>query len=182
MSRVVTWRISVIRAGATVDISGGNIDNLDGSSANHLTIRGGSFGDNFDIGSTADANIQGQNFELDGVPIAGLDTPGNQVTFNLASNRLFTGTLADGTPFAFRTNEGDAIGSVKLVRSADVAAGPAVINVSTTSTQLGVPQGQTLNLLSGGSLPRTLTPAGVASSMFRADRSAKTWRTIRQPP
>ncbi len=64
-----------------------------------------------------------------------------------------SGTLADGTPFAFSSNEGDTIaaGSITL-QAADVANGPAIINVPAVAAPSGVHYGQTLNLSDGGTL------------------------------
>ena len=71
----------------------------------------------------------------------------------LPANKLLTGTLADGTPFAFTSSEGDHLSSVKLLRSNDLATGPPTIIVSTAAAPLGVRAGQTLTLQSGGTLP-----------------------------
>ena len=66
---------------------------------------------------------------------------------------MLSGTLADGTPFAFSSNEGDTIaaGSITL-QAADVANGPAIINVPAVAAPSGVHYGQTLNLSDGGTL------------------------------
>jgi hypothetical protein len=147
-------RVRELRAvdGSNVAISGGNFDTLNVVSGARAVIRGGNFGDDsFFAGPTVD--FVGLDFEVDGVPIAGLETPGSEVTFSiLTTNQLFTGTLSDGTPFAFRSNEEDGVNSVKLVRAGTMPAGPAVIEVPSDAAPGGVRAGQQLTLREGGRL------------------------------
>jgi hypothetical protein len=138
-------------SGAVVSISGGNLDLADLSATQSAVVSGGTFGDSFATNSAT--TLSGTGFELDGAPLAGLDMPGNTLMFTLPANKLLTGTLADGTPFAFTSSEGDHLSSVKLLRSNDLAAAPPTINVPTSAAPPGVRSGQTLTLQSGGSLP-----------------------------
>lgn len=141
-------------SGSQIHVSGGNSDEFVVGAGAEADISGGSFGDDFVIASGTTAALHGLGFEVDGVPVSGLSAPGDEVTltFTPASNRLLTGTLADGTPFAFSTNSQDGISSVKLVRSADLPPTPTMIQVPTDSAPLGVHSGQTLTLLVGGQL------------------------------
>lgn len=138
-------------SGAVVTISGGNLDLADLSGTQSAVVSGGAFGDSF--GTNSATTITGTDFELDGAPLAGLDAPGNTSVFTLPANKLLTGTLADGTPFAFTSSEGDHLSSVKLLRSNNLAAAPPTIIVPASAAPLGVRAGQTLTLQTGGSLP-----------------------------
>jgi hypothetical protein len=159
-------------AGSEVHISGGRLaifsDARDGS---HVVVTGGDLG--FGFYAYANANVQvfggtfgdaltasgssleyhGFDFELDGVPVAGLVNEGDTVSVT-AGEKLFTGTLADGTPFAFlATGEDDyRFASLRLERSATPPTVP-VIDITGGTGPLGARNGQTLTLHNGGSLP-----------------------------
>jgi hypothetical protein len=45
--------------------------------------------------------ILGNEFQLDGMPIDGLDIIGNALPINIPAGAVFSGVLANGQPFAF---------------------------------------------------------------------------------
>jgi hypothetical protein len=136
--------------GSTVVVTGGLIDAISPRPGSHVEVRGGAYGDAFE-NQGATPTLFGLDFEINGAPVAGLGEIGQEATLTVASDQLFTGTLSDGTPFAFTTNESDTMRTVRLVRTADVA-GPAVINVPSDAAPLGVRAGQELRLGAGGVL------------------------------
>jgi hypothetical protein len=148
-----------VRSGATANISGGNIDTMFVISGGQAVVTGGSFGDNFGVSTTS--SLAGVNFKLNGVPIAGLDTPGSEVNFSSPSGSLFTGILTDGTPFA---HEGSSFNNLKLIRTADLPTPTPNVNVPNDLAPGGVRSGQTLTLHDGGVLPKNFT-AGEGSTV-----------------
>jgi hypothetical protein len=141
-----------VRSGGIANISGGNIDTTFVYNGGKAVVTGGSFGDNFGVSTTS--TLSGINFKLNGVPIAGLDTPGGEVSFSAPSGSLFTGVLADGTPFSF---ENSSFNNLKLIRSADLPAPTPHVNVPSDLAPGGVRSGQTLTLHDGGALPKNFT-------------------------
>jgi len=139
--------------GSEANISGGSVglrfevDN--GSTAN---ISGGSFGDSFgtEIGSAV--NIIGGEFRLDSVPIEGLETVGNTLPFDIPAGSVLSGTLADGTPFAFSDLDPDFIsdGTITLKAAALPPVGPGVIVVPSDPVPQGVRTAQVLVVDDGG--------------------------------
>lgn len=164
----IGWNFEAL-PGAVINASSGffesNIEIDDGATANlsgtpvrggvlarggsMLRISGGSFGDNFILESGAMATLVGGEFQIDGVPVAGLDTLGNQVAVNVPDGSVVSGTFEDGTPFAFSTGDQDTISEVTLEAAPLPAVGPAVITASTDEVPLGIRSGQTLNVDDG---------------------------------
>lgn len=153
-----------VKSGGQAQVSGGNINDLNTASSSSAAITGGSFGDGFSISGTSVSELHGLDFKVDGVPVAGLETPGSEASFTMTNNSLFTGTLADGTPFAFRSTENDSISNLKLVRVTELPAPAPVVEISSDSTLGGVRAGQTLTLLAGGKLPKNFN-AGEGSTL-----------------
>jgi hypothetical protein len=140
------------RTGSDVDLSGGRIDWIQTYSGAHVDIRGGAFGDNFYVYQGTDASMYGSGFEINGAPVAGLSQPGDEISVTIAANQVFTGTLADGTPFVFSPADApDSPGTLKL-RYASPVASPPTIDVPSDASPLGVHAGQTLTLNAGGNL------------------------------
>jgi hypothetical protein len=133
------------------EFTGGVVDRLNVAAGAVADIRGGAFGDGFNVSTGAMATLHGADFEINGVPVDGLVQAGDQVTLTVANNQLFTGTLADGTPFAFDSRESDHPHVVTLTR-APLAAAPSVVEVDSPGAPLGVRAGQQLNLRAGGQL------------------------------
>ena len=149
------------RAGSVVNLRGGVVgDSFEAFSASAVNISGGVFENEFhsDAGSTV--VIQGRDFRLDGVPIAGLDGIGNTLPVNIPAGSQLTGTLSDGTPFAFSnqdseiSNGGDAFanGTLTLQAVAIPAIGPAEITRPPDAAVTFLRHDQTLTLLAGATV------------------------------
>ena len=123
-----------VHSGSSAEIRGGNVgigSNIAGGTSSSPgtlgnlggTIRlfGGTFGDGIAWNSGV-VELHGFGFEIDGQPVAGLDSIGNSVNVDLPTDALFTGTLADGTPLAFAAELHQAYftndTTVRLVRTA----------------------------------------------------------------
>ncbi|BBO35881.1 hypothetical protein PLANPX_5493 [Lacipirellula parvula] len=133
------------------EFTGGVVDLMQAESGSTANIRGGAFGDGFDVSTGAQASLFGANFEINGVAVPGLAQPGDQVTLTVAANEIFTGTLSDGTPFAFDSRESDRPRTVTL-KWTQPAAAASVVEVDSALAPLGVRAGQQLNLRAGGKL------------------------------
>ena len=107
---------------------------------------GGRIGRWFRVFSTGSATFYGDDFKMDGVPIEGLNQPGDSVL--LPSLGVLTGTLTDGTTFAISSLAGDGIDPnvVKLQIAPVPAAVPGMIYAPTDPVPNGLRAGQTLNL------------------------------------
>lgn len=145
-----------IHDGSTASISGGNIatgsfefflvglGNEPGAGAD-VTLSGGAFTDRISVFEENSIKLIGAEFEVDGVPIDGLDNLGDTAALDLAPGTLLSGVFADGTPFAF--NGGNfADGTLSLEVASLPLIGPATISTSTDFVPLGIRQGQTLNV------------------------------------
>lgn len=152
--------------GSVANISGASFGrSIRAESGGTLNITGGAFGDLVGInGSTW--RISGGEFQLDGVAIGGLDTPGNSVPFNLPAGSLLSGILADGTPFAFSSLDGDSVrdGTLTLIAAALPAIGPTTITAPSDPVPLGIRSGQTLIVNSGGTVGNNFN-AGAGSTL-----------------
>ena len=60
--------------------------------------------------SGSDVTISGGLFQLDGVPIAAVSMPGQSAVVDVPEGVLLSGVLANGTPFAFHTDDDDRFG------------------------------------------------------------------------
>jgi len=159
---------SVRLENSEADISGGVVlGAISAGVGSRVTLRGGRFGDGFSTTSSGSVTIEGAEFYLDGVPIAGLYAPGDAVTaITVLQDSVLSGTLADGTTFAFgkgfRTSDSFAEGSVALEFVEPPAVGLDIITVPTDPAPFGIRGGQTLIVEAGGSVPDNVT-AGVGS-------------------
>ncbi len=145
--------------GSVVNVSGGSLGNLSALNDSVVNVSGGSLGSRFNIESGSSTNIVGSGFRLDGVPIGGLGTPGNTLAFDLPDESVLSGTLADGTPFAFSslTSEFSSLildtiapGTLSLEKAALPPVGQALITVPSDPVPLGVHDGQALLVNDGG--------------------------------
>jgi hypothetical protein len=88
----------------------------------------------------------GGEFRLNGEEITSLPD-------SIASDSIFSGTLEDGSVFIFRGPFRDQYSSAKLISTSTPTADTSTILVDTANTTLtGLRTGQSLELLSGGSL------------------------------
>ena len=141
--------------GSLANISGGWAGELSAVSGSEVNITGGTFGDSFGTSTGAHVNIYGGDFRLNGEPIAGLEMVGNTLPINPGFSSVFSGTLSDGTPFAFSYfEEFDAIanGTVTLTTTALSPIGPALTTVPMDPAPPGIRSGQTLIVEDGGVL------------------------------
>ena len=160
-----------VKTGGKASISGGTISGLLAVSESVIDISGGAFGAVL-LASSSQATIRGGDFRLDGVPIAGLETPGQSVQAAVQDG-LFTGVLADGTPFAFSRADSDGFiagVALTLVRTELPTVGPLLITAPHEHVPLGIRQGQTLIVKSGGVIGRNFIAA--AGSTVRIEPGA----------
>lgn len=142
-------------SGSTVNILGGSVADLffafDGSTVN---FAGGSIGDDFNAFTGSSINIVGGEFRLDGARVEGLDSVGNTRAFNLPGGSVLSGTLADGTPFAFSSHDLDTFpdGTITLKVAALPAVGSPQIMLPADLVPRGIRAGQTLIVAEGGGI------------------------------
>ena len=68
-------------------------------------------------------------------------------------DQLFTGVLADGTPFLFTSDFRDRVGTVTLIRSSNPPVGPSNIQVPRDPAPHGIHGARQLDVLDNGELP-----------------------------
>jgi len=138
--------------GSIVNIVGGRVGSDFEAVGAAVNISGGTFGNDVDVFAGSTATIYGRGFQIDGSPVGGLTQVGDDIPLALAANSLLSGTLEDGTPFAFTSLDSDMFsnGTLHLKLSSPVASGPVVINLPAEAAPPGVRSGQTLELGIGG--------------------------------
>jgi hypothetical protein len=130
-----------------VNVSGGYVDSrfraYGGSSVN---ISGGYVRDHFDARAGSDVEILGNDFLLNGLPVAGLDMVGDSVGVDLPMSFSLTGVLSDGSVFAFSDLDSDrfATGALRLTATDLPPAAPGVFYASSDPLPFGVRAGQSL--------------------------------------
>jgi len=142
-------------AGSMVDISGGSVgSSFDAFSGSAVHISGGSIASFFEAFGGSEVTISGSDFRLDGVLISGLNVVGNTMAFDPPLGTVLSGTLADGTPFAFSSLDFDRIdeGTLTLAAVALPDIGSPVIMVPSEPVPLGIGIGQALVVNNGGSI------------------------------
>jgi hypothetical protein len=134
---------------SVINISGGSVGNFLWASNSPVHLSGGSIGHGVTAG---EFHIYGGDFRVDGELIEGLSSDDSSRTFELPRHAVLSGTLADGTPFAFTglDLESDRLYGILLHASAPPLIGPAVVNVPSDAVPKGVRQGQTLIVGEGG--------------------------------
>jgi hypothetical protein len=132
--------------GSIVTISGGDLRRGFGFSGSHAEISGGSFADGLRTHGETALELVGGALRLDGLPIAGLESPGDMLAFELPRESVLSGVFVDGTPFAFSSIDSDYLESgILSLRVADVpVAVPTRITASTDPVPLGIRTGQML--------------------------------------
>jgi hypothetical protein len=166
--------------GATANISGGAVGvglELYGGVVN---ISGGSLYDGIDAGTGSSLNLFGEDFRIDGVPVAGLDLLGSTVALDVPRQSTLSGVYSDGTPFAFVMpyNSIDA-GVLSLHRTAVPAPTPGTFSVSSAELPAGLRAGQKVIVGAGETLPDyyiagrgsevEVQPGGSLGLYFKAD-------------
>lgn len=138
--------------------SGG--DSFNAHAHSHVEVYGGIVDYDFDTFDDADVHFYGNDFRLDGRPLA----VGPQLSLNLNANQILEGVLANGTPFALGYPLDDEIAADTLTLHS-VPLPPldaTVINVPPSPAPPSIRDGQTLNLRAGGTL----------GELFRAGRGS----------
>lgn len=159
--------------GGYLNIYDGLVDGLSGDLfmgvGSHTTMSGGRFTRPFLKQTTATLVMEGVDFELGGVPVPGLDMPGDEVAVVIPESTLFTGVFANGSPFTFygEPSGGDEFyGEVTLRRSTRPVGAP-VVTVPADPIPPGVLPGQTLIVNDGAQLPAGTNAARGSVVEFR---------------
>ncbi|QDS98460.1 hypothetical protein [Adhaeretor mobilis] len=137
--------------------TGGAINRLVSTDDNQSTIFGGRIGSIWNTTYGGDVTIIGSQFELDGVPIAGLETVGNEISFVQPTiGGVLSAVLEDGSTIAIGVSNYDgevAHDPLVLRRSTSPAASPSPINLPADPTPAGLRAGQVLTVGAGATLP-----------------------------
>ncbi len=139
--------------GSTVNFAGGNAQGVFAPGGSDIFIRGGTMGVNgFWARTDANVLIVGDNFRLNGVELLGLEQIGSIRPIDLPATYVLTGTLSDGTPFAFASKDHDRfeVGTLSLARSETPPIETTIINVPDSPAPHGIRAGQTLVVHQGG--------------------------------
>ena len=135
--------------GSSVHISGGTVGNrFEIVRDAVVTISGGAIGDRLVAADGSSVTISGGEFQLNGVEL-------NQLgPLDIPRGATVSGTLADGTPFAFNSDDRDSLanGTLTLDEIDLPAIGPAQLVATIDSIPLGIRQGQSLVVDTGGSV------------------------------
>lgn len=143
----------------TLDLFGGSVGPIDARPNSTVHITGGGQA-TLKMDAQSPLSIDGGDFRLDGVPIAGLAEVGNTTTQLIPPGSVLSGVLSDGTPFAFGnpqrvvTVDGSEVPGPIMLRSTELPPiGPADIVAATDDVGLGVREGQTVLVHGDGILP-----------------------------
>ena len=141
--------------GSTVNVTGGVFDTVYASSGSNVTLAGGAFAPRFQSFSGATLRMIGGGFHLDGQLITGLDVAGSTRSLDVPEGAELSGIFADGTPFVFSSDAGDAIaaGTLTLEALELPPVGPPVIIGSIDPIPSGIREGQVMLADAGTSLP-----------------------------
>ncbi|MCO6045614.1 hypothetical protein NG895_17085 [Aeoliella sp. ICT_H6.2] len=153
--------------GSTVSVAGGAIGNLYAQRSSAVGVASGAIKSLVLEGSSAkvlggwvgaitaqgdsSVRIAGGEFRLDGQPVPGLGTVGDLVAIDIPSGSILSGTLTDGTPFHSSDYSIDA-GVLTLEMAQLPPALPAAINLPGDHVPFGIREGQTLSVVSGGTV------------------------------
>ncbi|MEM9660469.1 MAG: hypothetical protein AAF961_19060, partial [Planctomycetota bacterium] len=110
-------------------------------------------------------DLLGGDFRLNGVPVAGLESVGDSVPLDIPDGSTFSGTLADGTPFAIYNAKAipdfiaDVVddGALTLTAADTPTIDTETIMLPGDSVPRGIRNGQTLILEDGGQLGDNFT-------------------------
>ena len=152
--------------GSVVNISGGTIGNhFRPRSESIVDISGGAFGD-FQPSVGTSLKISGGEFKIDGLPIEGLESIGNELMPHIPANAVLSGIFADGTPFVFpQFPSGASYHLAPLLAVTDLPdIGPELIDAGSDPVPLGVREGQTIIVGMGAIVPAYFQ-AGIGSTV-----------------
>ncbi len=138
------------QAGSVVNISGGRLTSfftaLDGS---EVHISGGSLGPGFNAAPGSDVTLAGGEFSLNG---AAMPTG----KFSIRSSDILTGTLQDGSTFAFVYGS-DQLSDVSLLEVPLPARETSPMTLNNSSGPRGLRAGETLTVVDGGAITAPFT-------------------------
>lgn len=130
------------------NLSGGQIGSrVYVSGDSFANVSGGTLGDEFSVGGGSRLLLTGGDFRLDGIPIEGLPSYGLSAPIDVPAGSVLSGTLSDGTPFAFSDSDGDHFeaGSVRLLQWPYPLPAPPTIDLGDGRTApTGVRSGESL--------------------------------------
>jgi hypothetical protein len=151
-----------LSGGSTATISGGSVTQyLDVDSNSRVEISGGQFAQ-MTATNSGRIDLVGGDFRLDGVPIAGLTSPGSQTAVNIPDRGVLTGVFADGTAVILTQqgyNDWLPDGTLNLVSATVPAAVPGVIHAPGAAIPHSLRAGQRLELRDGAVTPANLRAA-----------------------
>ena len=136
------------RSGSVVDISGGRfLSNFEADSGSLVHISGGTFGNDFVAAPGSEVELVGGEYRLNGAEFTGSN-------ITVGEDDVFTGTLADGSPFLFAESARATLDGVTLTVASlpPVDLNPIVVDDLNVSVPSGLRAGQTLTLRDGGLL------------------------------
>jgi hypothetical protein len=137
---------------SSLTVAGGNINGIAAHYDSQVELRGGRIGDETYVAQQARATLRGSDFRVDGVPLAADDSLGWYGMLDLPQGTVLSGVFADGTPFAFTSDEGDwfAPGTLKVMSSPLEYLGGDVTPILIPPVPLaGLQPGETLTLKTG---------------------------------
>jgi hypothetical protein len=149
-------RSSWAHGGSLFNISGGIVkDNFYAADGSVVNFSGGSQGDAYNFLAGSHVSLFGHEFRLNGQEIDGISSAGETTAIDLPAGSVLSGTLADGTPFAFSDQDGDRIADGTIfVRQANLPPiGPASTFVTSEYEARGIRNGQQIIVGHGGKLP-----------------------------
>ncbi len=158
--------------GTSATISGGAVGSMIVEADSQITVTGGAasyngslkvlaggevefFGGSFgglrpEVG--ASITLHGGQFMVDGVPIEGLDSIGDSITYTPTADTYLTGILADGTVILIDGSMGTDSAPLTLTRAAIPQVTQQVFNVPTDPAPRGLTAGQKAYIYEGGTL------------------------------
>jgi hypothetical protein len=169
---------ATIYRGTTLQVLGGDIgSNFEAAPGSRLEMLGGTLGavfvahsgseviysggkiaSSFQVKPGSSFNITGGEFKINGAPLATLANSGAEQQVDLPEFGVLSGTLSDGTPFAFSSGGGWFAPGTLTLQATDVpAAGPALIRLPSDPVPQGLRSGQTLLLADGGEVGNQFT-------------------------
>lgn len=131
-------------------VSGGSIANIVGAKTD---LSGGVIRDHLTSVAGGRTSLIGGSFRIDGEPVAGLDSIGQQRQVNIPDGSVVTGVFVDGTPFMFSSSDisrqyfsssSFADGTLHLVTVATPDVGHSYLTASVDGPVASVREGQTL--------------------------------------
>lgn len=139
------------RFGSEVNINGGHVGvSFSANAGSVVNVRGGALGQDFDAEANSDVEFFGAEFQLNGAPYLAS-------TITLSGSDVFSGTLADGSPFIVSPLSAEVFHGVHLTAETLLAydTAPILVDGSHPATVNGLRAGQALTMAAGGAIGGT---------------------------